>query len=125
MSENSKIRFQSISQIELMPDQLIIEDVPERESPLDIPKEEGIVLAGVGTNRNPKHQRQTPGVYLVRKVGSDVSIVKPGDWVLLTWRAVMPESECCLNNFSIKEGDFAVCIEGSIAAKVRSASAVH
>ena len=119
----TKIRFDKISQLQPWAGQIIIEEVAE-ESALHQPvdPDHPIVLAGRGSARNPKKNLEAPAVYLVRAVGEGVTKCKEGDWVIMSWRAVMPESEACMTTLNIREGNFALVIEDSIAGTIKSLS---
>jgi len=119
----TQIKFEKVSQVKLWSGQILIEDVSE-ESPIDIPvdPDHPIVLAGRGSHRNPKKNLESPAVYLVRAVGPDVDKCKTGDWVIMAWVAVLESHPAMMTTFNIREGNFALCIEDSIAGTIKSLS---
>lgn len=120
----TKIRFEKIKQLRLMPGQIVIEDVPE-ENPLHIPVEDKkIVIAGRGSARNPKRNLEPPAIYLVRETGPGVEVCKQGDWVMLKYAAVCPDRPEMLSSFYIEEGSFALIVEDSVAGTVKSLASV-
>jgi len=122
----TKIRFDNISQLNLWEGQICLEEVGE-ERAIDVPPEEElVVLAGRGSHRNPKKNIDPAATYLVRRVGPGVTKCKVGDWVLLGWQAVNePSSPTFISTFAIKGGNFALCVEGSIAGAIKSLGAAN